>query len=74
MVDQAAEILLELKPYRDAIEGELELRTRPLPGCPPRLAEAMRYSLLAPGKRVNLEVDLIARYCERLLVSDRGDN
>jgi len=26
--------------------------------------------LLAPGARVNLEVDLIARYCERLLAGD----
>ncbi len=60
MVDQAAEILWELKPYRDAIEGELELRTRPLPGCPPRLAEAMRYSLLAPGKRLRPLLVLLA--------------
>lgn len=29
--------------------------------------------LLAPGARVNLEVDLIARYCERLLGSDAAD-
>ena len=28
---------------------------------------------LAPGSKVNLEVDLIARYCERLLSAERND-
>jgi riboflavin synthase len=28
---------------------------------------------LAPGSKVNLEVDLIARYCERLLAAERDD-
>ena len=30
------------------------------PGCPPRLREAMRYSLLAPGKRLRPMLALMA--------------
>ena len=34
------------------VDAALEQFTRFPPGCPPRLAEAIRYSLLAPGKRL----------------------
>src|SRR5688572_16433434 len=34
------------------VDAALDRFTRFPPGCPPRLAEAIRYSLLAPGKRL----------------------
>ncbi|EMI45824.1 polyprenyl synthetase family protein [Rhodopirellula sp. SWK7] len=41
-----------LRPYRDAIEGELDRACQFGDGCPEKLAEAIRYALLAPGKRL----------------------
>ena len=38
----------------------------------PHTLENTTLHLLQPGSRVNLEVDLIARYCERLLSAERG--
>ena len=39
----------------------------------PHTLENTTLSRLQPGSKVNLEVDLIARYCERLLSADRAD-
>jgi riboflavin synthase len=38
----------------------------------PHTLENTTLKHLAPGSKVNLEVDLIARYCERLLSAERG--
>jgi geranylgeranyl diphosphate synthase type II len=49
-------ILNDLRDYlaakRDRVEVHLRHVVDPGPGCPPALLEAMRYSLLAPGKRL----------------------
>ncbi|MCD4728340.1 MAG: polyprenyl synthetase family protein [Pirellulales bacterium] len=46
------------------IDAALDARTQLGDGCPARLREAMRYSLLAPGKRIRpLLVLLAARAC-----------
>jgi geranylgeranyl diphosphate synthase, type II len=46
------------------VDAALEARTGPAEGCPSRLREAMRYSLLAPGKRLRpLLVLLAAEAC-----------
>jgi len=42
------------------IEAALSESTDFAPGCPPRLREAMRYSLLAPGKRLRPMLALMA--------------
>ena len=39
----------------------------------PHTLEATTLGSLLPGSKVNLEIDLIARYCERLLSADKGD-
>jgi geranylgeranyl diphosphate synthase type II len=41
-----------LRDKRSLVEARLEAALRPTPGCPASLLEAMRYSLLAPGKRL----------------------
>jgi geranylgeranyl diphosphate synthase type II len=43
-----------------AIDDALESYLRLPAGCPPRLADAMRYSLLAPGKRLRPTLVLLA--------------
>ena len=53
------------------------LTTNDVEGCDftinliPHTLQNTTLHLLAPGAKVNLEVDLIARYCERLLSADR---
>jgi geranylgeranyl diphosphate synthase type II len=47
----------ELRPQ---IEAALDTYTRFAPGCPARLAESIRYSLLAPGKRLRPLLVLMA--------------
>ena len=42
------------------ISAALDRASQPQPGCPQRLAEAMRYSLLAPGKRLRPALALMA--------------
>lgn len=42
------------------IEAALSKAVSPEPGCPPVLTEAMRYSLLAPGKRLRPALVLMA--------------
>lgn len=39
----------------------------------PHTLENTTLHLLKPGSKVNLEIDLIARYCERLLSAERED-
>ena len=52
-----AEFVGRLRPQIDAALGEsMDLST----GCPQRLREAMRYSLLAPGKRLRPMLVLLA--------------
>src|SRR5262249_43582596 len=41
-------------------EGHLRAALRPQPGLPPDLLEAMRYSLLAPGKRLRPALAVLA--------------
>jgi geranylgeranyl diphosphate synthase type II len=53
----ADELLGDLLPIIDAA---LEASCRPESGCPTRLGEAMRYSLLAPGKRLRPSLVLMA--------------
>jgi geranylgeranyl diphosphate synthase type II len=45
---------------REAIDARLDAALRPLPGIPGGLLEAMRYSLLAPGKRLRPLLVLLA--------------
>jgi geranylgeranyl diphosphate synthase type II len=53
-----------LRAKRARVEAHLERALRPGDGCPPTLLEAMRYSLLAPGKRLRpLLVVLAAEAC-----------
>ena len=52
----------ELAPLRAAIEEHLTHFTSPCEGCPERLASAIRYSVLAPGKRLRPLLCLLA--CE----------
>jgi geranylgeranyl diphosphate synthase type II len=53
-----------LRDKRSLVEVHLDAALRPSLGCPPSLLEAMRYSLLAPGKRLRpLLVILAAEAC-----------
>jgi geranylgeranyl diphosphate synthase, type II len=45
-------VALFMQEYRNAVERRLQALLRPAPGCPPELLEAMRYSVLARGKRL----------------------
>ncbi len=49
---------------RHEVDAALDAATRFGDGCPPRLADAIRYSLLAPGKRLRPLLVLLA--CEML--------
>lgn len=49
-----------LQPLRAAIEAELDRVTAPVQGSPRRLTEAIRYSVLAPGKRLRPLLTLLA--------------
>ncbi|HEX5443034.1 MAG TPA: farnesyl diphosphate synthase [Pirellulales bacterium] len=55
--DSFEQLAAELRPQ---IEAALERYTRPVPGCPAVLADSMRYSLLAPGKRLRPLLVLMA--------------
>jgi geranylgeranyl diphosphate synthase type II len=56
------ELAIELAPLRTAIEEHLSRFTAPSSGCPERLNAAIRYSVLAPGKRLRPLLCLLA--CE----------
>jgi len=45
---------------REQVDAALRARTESAEGCPPKLAEAIRYSLLAPGKRLRPMLVLMA--------------
>lgn len=49
-----------LQPYRDAIEPALDAATDFGAGCPSKLREAIRYALLAPGKRLRPALVMMA--------------
>jgi geranylgeranyl diphosphate synthase type II len=56
------DLFQELQPLREAVDGGLDRFSAECEGCPRRLAEAIRYSLLAPGKRLRPLLCLLA--CE----------
>ncbi len=63
-VSTAADLLAELDALRAEVESALAARLDFEEGCPTRLAEAMRYAVLAPGKRLRpLLVLLAAKAC-----------
>jgi geranylgeranyl diphosphate synthase, type II len=49
-----------LREKRAVVDARLDESLRPTPGLPPSLLEAMRYSLLAPGKRLRPLLALLA--------------
>jgi geranylgeranyl diphosphate synthase type II len=53
-----------LRPMRSAIDELLDEITSPKEGCPDRLTQAIRYSVLSPGKRVRPILTLVA--CEAI--------
>lgn len=53
-------IQVRLAPLREMVEQALENYLEPREGCPARLADAMRYSVLAPGKRLRPILTLLA--------------
>ena len=54
------DILTYINDLRSEVEQNLDEYSEPKPGVPKRLAEAMRYSLLAPGKRIRPLLTLLA--------------
>lgn len=52
--------LTSWKQWTQDIDHHLDLALDPAPGLPPRLLEAMRYSVLAPGKRLRPLLVLLA--------------
>jgi len=60
--------------YRSQIEEHLSRALRPRPGLPASLLEAMRYSLLAPGKRLRPVLVVLAQEaCSELLHANEAD-
>lgn len=53
-------IQIRLAPLREIVDQSLESYLKPSEGCPARLADAMRYSVLAPGKRLRPILALLA--------------
>ena len=56
--DQSLQV--RLAPLREIVEQGLENYLKQSDGCPARLADAMRYSVLAPGKRLRPVLTLLA--------------
>lgn len=50
----------QLAPYQSAIEDSLAKATEFADGCPARLGDAIRYALLAPGKRLRPALVMMA--------------
>ena len=50
---------------RDDVDAALERYLPPAPACPPRVGEAMRYSLFAGGKRLRPMLALAAAEASR---------
>ena len=59
-----------LRPHREAVEAALAAECDRMTGCPRRLAEAIRYSLLAPGKRLR---PVLCRLACEAAGGDAGD-
>jgi geranylgeranyl diphosphate synthase type II len=59
---QVADYLRHAAVLRAEIDADLDRRTQRASDCPSRLSEAIRYSLLAPGKRLRPQLALMA--CE----------
>jgi geranylgeranyl diphosphate synthase type II len=57
---ETSTLTTDASPFRHRIDEALAGYTQFGPGCPPRLAEAIRYSLLAPGKRLRPMLVLMA--------------
>ncbi|MCA9193078.1 MAG: polyprenyl synthetase family protein [Planctomycetales bacterium] len=57
---EVPQLLIDLTELRQAIDGALENYTRDATGAPQRLVGAMRYSVLAPGKRLRPLLTLLA--------------
>lgn len=55
-----SDIAALLQPYRDAIEPALDVATNFGAGCPQKLRTAIRYALLAPGKRLRPALVMMA--------------
>lgn len=51
---------VRLAPLREIVERALKVYLQPIEGCPTRLGDAMRYSVLAPGKRLRPILTLLA--------------
>lgn len=60
----SSDLSSELAPLKAAIEGRLSRLTAPSQDCPERLSSAIRYSVLAPGKRLRPLLCLLA--CEAI--------
>ena len=58
--DSTTQPLAELNTLRELVETALEKYLQPTDGCPERLLDAMRYSVLAPGKRLRPILCLLA--------------
>lgn len=56
------DLFKELQPLREAVDQALDHYSAPCTGCSARLTGAIRYSLLAPGKRLRPLLSLLA--CE----------
>jgi|LakMenEpi03Aug12_release.lakeMendotaPanAssembly.Ray.scaffolds.fasta_scaffold00317_54 geranylgeranyl diphosphate synthase type II len=54
-----------LRTYQPEIDRSLDLYTSGCQGCPTRLTEAIRYSVMAPGKRLRPALVLLA--CEAIM-------
>lgn len=52
MVESQPLLVQSMQPYRQAVDDALDRYTRGCNGTPERLTEAIRYSVLAPGKRL----------------------
>ncbi len=61
-VSTTNDVYRELGPLREAVDAALDRYSAPVEGCPERLSAAIRYSVLAPGKRLRPLLCLLA--CE----------
>lgn len=53
-------VLTDLNEFRPLIDQRLDQASRPADGCPDRLNDAIRYALLAPGKRLRPALAMMA--------------
>lgn len=60
LVSSDQSLQVRLAPLREIVDRALENYLKPSDGCPTRLGDAMRYSVLAPGKRLRPILALLA--------------